>query len=326
MKKCKIQWFVQSWKLWKEGTALKLIDTTIKDSLQTSEVLRCIHVGQLCVQQRPDDRSNMLPYVVLMLSSETVSLPQPNQPGFYNERSLVEVDSSSSRKMFSSNEITFTSIQGITVALKQTRRKNGAKSMIVSKEVTTKFERKRMPESTPLQDDSDQEILSSVLKSLWQAYLAVNKIFADRVMEVINPEYDFVWVHDYHLMVLPTFLRKKFNRVYLGFFLHSPFPSSKIYKTFPVREHLLRALLNADLIGFHTFDYARHFLSCCSQMLGLSYESKRGYIGLEYYGRTVNIKILPVGIHMGQLQSILSLLQTKSKISELMKKLGIKGG
>ncbi|KAF6159074.1 hypothetical protein GIB67_032691 [Kingdonia uniflora] len=100
-----------AWKLWKEGTALKLIDTSIEDSLQTSEVLRCIHVGLLCVQQRPDDRPNM-PYVVLMLSSETVSLPQPNQPGFYNERSLVEVDSSSSGKMFSSNEITFTSIQG----------------------------------------------------------------------------------------------------------------------------------------------------------------------------------------------------------------------
>ncbi|KAF6144652.1 hypothetical protein GIB67_006144 [Kingdonia uniflora] len=162
-------------------------------------------------------------------------------------------------------------------------------------------------------------------RSLWQAYLAVNKIFADRVMEVINPENDFVWVHDYHLMVLPTFLRKKFNRVKLGFFLHSPFPSSEIYKTLPVREHLLRALLNADLIGFHTFDYARHFLSCCSRMLGLSYESKRGYIGLEYYGRTVNIKILPVGIHMGQLQSVLSLPQTKSKVSELMKKFRDKG-
>ncbi|KAM3753302.1 hypothetical protein ACB098_03G084200 [Castanea mollissima] len=156
-------------------------------------------------------------------------------------------------------------------------------------------------------------------RSLWQAYVSVNKIFADRIMEVINPEDDFVWVHDYHLMVLPTFLRKRFNRVKLGFFLHSPFPSSEIYKTLPIREELLRALLNADLIGFHTFDYARHFLSCCSRMLGLTYESKRGYIGLEYYGRTVSIKILPVGIHMGQLQSVLSLPETEQKVAELLK-------
>ncbi|XP_010531642.1 PREDICTED: alpha,alpha-trehalose-phosphate synthase [UDP-forming] 6-like [Tarenaya hassleriana] len=162
-------------------------------------------------------------------------------------------------------------------------------------------------------------------RNQWQAYVSVNKIFADRIMEVINPEDDFVWIHDYHLMVLPTFLRKRFNRVKLGFFLHSPFPSSEIYKTLPVREDVLRALLNADLIGFHTFDYARHFLSCCSRMLGLTYESKRGYIGLEYYGRTVSIKILPVGIHMGQLQSVLRLSETEAKVAELIQQYCRKG-
>lgn len=154
-------------------------------------------------------------------------------------------------------------------------------------------------------------------RSLWQAYVSVNKIFADKVVEVISPDEDFVWVHDYHLMVLPTFLRKRFNRVKLGFFLHSPFPSSEIYRTLPVRDELLRALLNSDLIGFHTFDYARHFLSCCSRMLGLAYKSKRGYIGLEYYGRTVSIKILPVGIHMRQLQNVLNLPETETKVAEL---------
>ncbi|KAL1295955.1 hypothetical protein HN51_056758 [Arachis hypogaea] len=157
-------------------------------------------------------------------------------------------------------------------------------------------------------------------RSLWQAYVSVNKIFADKVMEVISPDDDFVWVHDYHLMVLPTFLRKRFNRARLGFFLHSPFPSSEIYRTLPVRDELLRALLNSDLIGFHTFDYARHFLSCCSRMLGLSYQSKRGYIGLEYYGRTVSIKILPVGIHIGQLQSVMNLPETENKVEELQNK------
>ncbi|CAO2819634.1 unnamed protein product [Amaranthus hypochondriacus] len=154
-------------------------------------------------------------------------------------------------------------------------------------------------------------------RSLWQAYVSVNKIFADKVMEVISPDDDYVWVHDYHLMLLPTFLRKRCNRVKLGFFLHSPFPSSEIYRTLPVRDEILRALLNSDLVGFHTFDYARHFLSCCSRMLGLSYQSKRGYIGLEYYGRTVSIKILPVGIHMGQLSSVMNLPETEVRVAEL---------
>ncbi|KAK1388801.1 Trehalose-6-phosphate synthase component TPS1 [Heracleum sosnowskyi] len=157
-------------------------------------------------------------------------------------------------------------------------------------------------------------------RSMWEAYVSANKLFAQKVIEVINPEDDFVWIHDYHLMVLPTFLRRRFNRLRMGFFLHSPFPSSEIYRTLPVREEILKALLNSDLIGFHTFDYARHFLSCCSRMLGLEYQSKRGYIGLEYFGRTVGIKIMPVGIHMGQIESVMRLADKEWRVGELKQK------
>ncbi|XP_073115131.1 probable alpha,alpha-trehalose-phosphate synthase [UDP-forming] 7 isoform X2 [Elaeis guineensis] len=144
-------------------------------------------------------------------------------------------------------------------------------------------------------------------RALWNSYILANQKFARKVIEVLNPEDDYVWIHDYHLMVLPTLLRRKFHRLRMGFFLHSPFPSSEIYRTFPVREELLKGLLNCDLIGFHTFDYARHFLSCCGRMLGLEYQSKRGYLGLDFFGRTVGIKITPIGVHMGQLQSVLQL-------------------
>ncbi|KAL8140317.1 hypothetical protein V2J09_006338 [Rumex salicifolius] len=154
-------------------------------------------------------------------------------------------------------------------------------------------------------------------RSLWEAYVAANKIFSQRVIEVINPEDDYVWIHDYHLMVLPSFLRRRFIKLRMGFFLHSPFPSSEIYRTLPVREEILKALLNVDLIGFHTFDYARHFLSCCSRMMGLEYKSKRGYIGLEYYGRNVSIKIMPVGVHMGQIQTVLQLADKERRVKEL---------
>ncbi|KAK6919686.1 Glycosyl transferase, family 20 [Dillenia turbinata] len=154
-------------------------------------------------------------------------------------------------------------------------------------------------------------------RSLWEAYVYVNKLFSQKVTEVIMPDDDYVWIHDYHLMVLPTFLRRRFNRLRMGFFLHSPFPSSEIYRTVPVREEILKALLNSDIIGFHAFDYARHFLSCCSRLLGLEYQSKRGYIGLEYYGRTVGIKIMPIGIHMGQIESVMKLPDKEKKVEEL---------
>eukprot|EP00899_Mesostigma_viride_P018344 jgi/Mesvir1/26510/Mv16167-RA.2 len=135
----------------------------------------------------------------------------------------------------------------------------------------------------------------------WQAYLATNKKMCDKVMEVNNPWVDYVWVHDYHLMVLSTFLRKRFNNMKIGFFLHIPFPSSEMYRTCPVREEILRSMLNCDIIGFHTFDYARHFLSCCSRMLGLEFETKRGQIVLEYYGREINVKIRPAGVNVERL-------------------------
>ncbi|XP_027364539.1 probable alpha,alpha-trehalose-phosphate synthase [UDP-forming] 9 isoform X2 [Abrus precatorius] len=120
-------------------------------------------------------------------------------------------------------------------------------------------------------------------RSLWQAYVSANKIFADKVMEVINPEDDYVWVHDYHLMVLPTFLRRRYSRVRLGFFLHSPFPSSEIYRTLPVRGEILK--------------------------------------GLEYFGRTIFIKILPAGIHMGRLQSALNHPSSSIKVREIREQL-----
>ncbi|KAF8391202.1 hypothetical protein HHK36_023504 [Tetracentron sinense] len=159
-------------------------------------------------------------------------------------------------------------------------------------------------------------------RSMWEAYVLANKLFSQKVIEVLNPEDDYVWIHDYHLMVLSTFLRRRFNRLRMGFFFHSLFPSSEIYRTLPVRDEILRALLNADVIGFHTFDYARHFLSCCSRMLGLEYQSKRGYIGLEYYGRTVGIKIMPIGVHMGLIESGLRLADKECRVGKLKQQFG----
>lgn len=154
-------------------------------------------------------------------------------------------------------------------------------------------------------------------RTLWEAYVSANKFFYQRIVEVLNPEEDYIWIHDYHLMVLPTFLRRRFLQVRMGFFLHSPFPSSEIYRTLPVSEEILKALLNTDIIGFHTFDYARHFLSCCSRMLGLDYQSKRGYLGLDYYGRNIGIKIMPVGVHMGRIQSVMKVVHEEHRLREL---------
>jgi len=155
-------------------------------------------------------------------------------------------------------------------------------------------------------------------RTLWQAYLTANKKFADKIMEVISPDDDHVWAHDYHLMLLPSFLRKRCHSIRCGFFLHSPFPSSEVFRSFPERNALLRALLNADMIGFHTFDYARHFLSCCTRMLGLDYQSVRGTLGIDYYGRLVSIKICPTGVQPSRLLSGFEWPECKWRRGELL--------
>jgi len=104
----------------------------------------------------------------------------------------------------------------------------------------------------------------------WEAYKTANQLFAEAIAKDVQDN-DLVWVHDYHLMLLPAMLREAIGKskknVKLGFFLHTPFPSSEIYRILPVRNEILEGILHCDLIGFHTYDYARHFLSSCARIL-----------------------------------------------------------
>lgn len=86
---------------------------------------------------------------------------------------------------------------------------------------------------------------------VWLTGLLLLQSFMEKVVEESATDTDYVWIHDYHLLVLPSLLRKRFNKIRCGVFLHSPFPSSEIFRTFPKREELLRSMLNADLIGKH---------------------------------------------------------------------------
>jgi len=134
----------------------------------------------------------------------------------------------------------------------------------------------------------------------WRAYCAVNKKFSEKVMEVYEPGY-LTWVHDYHLLLLPSYILRRHRTAHIGLFLHSPFPASDVFRTIAVREELLRAMLNSDLIGFLLFEYTRNFLTCCKRMLGLEYEFKRGgFLGVEYGGRHVMVQVSTFGISATQ--------------------------
>ena len=135
--------------------------------------------------------------------------------------------------------------------------------------------------------------------SAWRAYERVNEAFADAIAEAAGPN-DVVWVHDYQLTLVPEMLRRRGVTCPIGFFLHIPFPSAETYRTLPVREEVLRGMLGADLVGFHTYEYVSHFRSACLRVLG--FESEMETITVS--GRQVRLGVLPIGIDPGELQRL----------------------
>ena len=130
-------------------------------------------------------------------------------------------------------------------------------------------------------------------EDLWLEYRDVNQIFADAVMEVYQPG-DIIWIHDYHLMLLPKILREKLPNVKIGFFLHIPFPTFEIYRLLPARwrAQILTGLLGSDLIGFHTHDYTQYFMNSISRILGLEHN----FQNIHFDERNVIATTFPMGI------------------------------
>jgi trehalose 6-phosphate synthase/phosphatase len=149
----------------------------------------------------------------------------------------------------------------------------------------------------------------------WDSYKAVNQKFADAVLEHIE-DGDTVWVHDYQLLLVPKLIKDKKPNTTVGFFLHIPYPSYEIFRTFPWREELLHGMLGADLIGFHTYDYQRHFLSSVKRILRLDVNFNE----ITYDDRVVKVDSFPMGIDYNKFHQS-ALKQKKEEKSELQKRL-----
>jgi len=128
----------------------------------------------------------------------------------------------------------------------------------------------------------------------WESYRAVNQRFAEAVAKQYR-EGDLIWVQDYQLMLLPSMLRASLPKARIGFFLHIPFPASEVFRLLPWREEVLRGLLGADVIGFHTFSYVRQFINSLIHTLGLMPRADR----LDYEGRQIKLGVYPMGVDAG---------------------------
>jgi trehalose 6-phosphate synthase/phosphatase len=125
----------------------------------------------------------------------------------------------------------------------------------------------------------------------WDQYRKVNQMFCDKLLEAVNPD-DIIWIHDYHLMLLPSLLREHLPNATIGFFLHIPFPPFEIFRLLPWRREILNGILGADLIGFQTYEYSNHFLDTVLFLLGKQHELGT----IDTGNRTVNAGVFPIGI------------------------------
>ncbi len=151
----------------------------------------------------------------------------------------------------------------------------------------------------------------------WTAYQDVNKLFAEAAFPLINDE-DIIWVQDYQLMLLPAMIREQKSKVSIGYFHHIPFPSYELFRVLPKREAVLNGLLGADLIGFHTHDYMRHFISAIYRVLQL--ESSLDEIQLS--DRVVHVDTFPMGINYDHYHDTVLKPEVKEKVVELRKNIG----
>jgi len=132
----------------------------------------------------------------------------------------------------------------------------------------------------------------------WEMYESVSRRFAETVSTVLQEQGDketLVWIHDYHLMLVPKFLRELVPDANIGFFLHTPFPAADLFRMLPYREAILEGLLSSNYIAFQTPDYCRHFLSSVSQLTNLQTTQSR-IDALPIGGALVSCGSVPIGI------------------------------
>lgn len=152
--------------------------------------------------------------------------------------------------------------------------------------------------------------------AFWQAYVQVNQRMADAALAQSKPG-DLIWVHDYHLMLVPGMIRARQPEAAIGFFLHIPFPSFELFRTLPWRKQLIDGLLGADLIGFHTYDYARHFISASLRLA----EVEQSLTELVYSDRMVNVDSFPMGIDFEKFNTACRRRPVIRKVRELQPRL-----
>jgi trehalose 6-phosphate synthase/phosphatase len=136
----------------------------------------------------------------------------------------------------------------------------------------------------------------------WKSYEAVNRRFARRVASADSSNH-IVWVHDYHLCLVPALIRQELDpSPRIAYFHHIPFPCPDVFRTLPWHEEILRGLLGADVVGFHTRSYADNFLQACRRLENVRVDMPRSVVHVG--GREVEVDAFPLGVDVGEIDRL----------------------
>lgn len=149
----------------------------------------------------------------------------------------------------------------------------------------------------------------------WHDYVKFNEAYAAKIKSFVKPG-DIIWIHDYYLLLLPQILRMECSGIYICHFLHVPFPSSEYFRCLSKRKILLDGMLAANQIGFQSYSFARHFISCCSRVNG--YETTPTSVNFHSY--ETNIVTIPLGIDVSSFKHDAYTPQVETKM-KLLKEL-----
>jgi len=136
-----------------------------------------------------------------------------------------------------------------------------------------------------------QSDLVSFTRESWETYRTVNQRIAEEILSIAEDD-DLIWVHDFHLFLVPEFIKREKPHARVGFFLHVPFPTSELFRQLPMREEILESVLASDLVGFHDYSYLQHFCSAVLRILG--HESE--FFTIRGRHRTTRLGVFPVSI------------------------------
>ena len=182
---------------------------------------------------------------------------------------------------------------------------------------------------------------SRVVPSLWRAYVASNEVYAAEVRRTLRAG-DMVWIHNYHLLLVPSMIREGSGKAagpssidrsvpqncIISLFIHTPYPSPEIWRVMPYRTQLLQGMLAANVVGFHLFEYARHFMTSCRRLLGLGENVGAGPAGgvlsISLSGRKVTLTVSHVGIDRDVVLHRLRQSDVEQKVSAMRERLSLR--